>query len=76
MFETRLTEVQGAVQGALDAAIARLPASDLRDAIAYAAQGGKRLRAFLVLESAAIFGISEAQAMPAPAGQTLTRAVA
>lgn len=67
MFETRLQEVQGAVQSELDGAIARLPAGDLRDAIAYAAQGGKRLRAFLVLESAALFGIPEAQALPAAA---------
>ncbi|WBL32731.1 polyprenyl synthetase family protein [Sinirhodobacter sp. HNIBRBA609] len=67
MFPERLSEVQIAVQHALDQAVARLPASDLRDAIGYAAQGGKRLRAFLVLESAALFGISQAQALPAAA---------
>ena len=67
MFETRLKEVQHDVQIALDAAIARLPAGALRDAMAYAAQGGKRLRAFLVLESASLFGIGAAQAMPAAA---------
>ncbi|MCE5973718.1 polyprenyl synthetase family protein [Sinirhodobacter sp. WL0062] len=67
MFPERLSEVQIAVQHALDQAVARLPAGDLRDAIGYAAQGGKRLRAFLVLESAALFGISQAQALPAAA---------
>lgn len=67
MFETRLQEVQHAVQIALDTAIARLPDGPLRDAIGYAAQGGKRLRAFLVLESAALFGIAQAAAMPAAA---------
>ena len=67
MFDARLQEVQTTVQAELDAAIARLPEGGLRDAMAYAAQGGKRLRAFLVLESAALFGIAEAQALPAAA---------
>ncbi|WP_245965290.1 polyprenyl synthetase family protein [Paenirhodobacter hankyongi] len=43
----------------------RFPEGPLHDAMGYAAQGGKRLRAFLVLESAALFGIPAAQAMPA-----------
>lgn len=55
------------VQGALDAAILRQPAGQLRDAMRYAAQGGKRLRAFLVLESAALHGLNAAQALPAAA---------
>lgn len=67
MFTRRLAEVQGAVEAALAGAIAAYPASDLRDAMAYAASGGKRLRAFLLLESAAIHGLSEAQALPAAA---------
>nr|WP_245826482.1 MULTISPECIES: farnesyl diphosphate synthase [Rhodobacter] len=49
----------------MQATIAAFPQSDLRDAMAYAAQGGKRLRAFLVLESARIHGLSDDQAMPA-----------
>ncbi|SOC13781.1 farnesyl-diphosphate synthase [Rhodobacter maris] len=65
MFEERLKEVQDAVEAAMQAAIAAFPQSDLRDAMAYAAQGGKRLRAFLVLESARIHGLTDAQAMPA-----------
>ncbi|KFE34780.1 polyprenyl synthetase family protein [Thioclava atlantica] len=67
MFEPRLKEVQRAVQDALDAAVARQPEGPLRAPMHYALQGGKRLRAFLVLESAAVFGISQAQAMPAAA---------
>jgi farnesyl diphosphate synthase len=65
MFDKRLKQVQTAVEAAMQAAIARFPEGDLRDAMAYAAQGGKRLRAFLVLESAAIHGLTDAQAMPA-----------
>ncbi len=65
MFSERLKEVQDGVEAAMAAAIGRLPAGDLRDAMAYAAQGGKRLRAFLAIESAAIHGISMEQAMPA-----------
>lgn len=65
MFPERLTEVQRDVGAALDSAIARYPEGPLRDAMAYAATGGKRLRAFLVLESAALFGVAEA--MPAAA---------
>ena len=45
MFPDRLAEVQRAVQSALDDAVACLPAGELRAAIGYGAQGGKRLRA-------------------------------
>jgi farnesyl diphosphate synthase len=62
-----LNDVQRKVQAALDAAVAELPPGPLRDAIGYAAQGGKRLRAFLVLESAALHGLSDRQALPAAA---------
>ncbi len=67
MFPTRLNDVQRKVQAALDAAVAELPPGPLRDAIGYAAQGGKRLRAFLVLESAALHGLSDRRALPAAA---------
>lgn len=65
MFDTRLHAAQQAVGAALTQAMTRFPEGPLRDAMGYAAQGGKRLRAFLVLESAALFGIPAAQAMPA-----------
>ena len=67
MFEARLAEVQQAVQAALNAAIAALPADQPADAMAYAVQGGKRLRAFLVLEGARLHGLSQEQALPAAA---------
>lgn len=67
MFQARLAEVQRDVAAALDAAILRQPAGPLRDAMRYGARGGKRLRAFLVLESAVLHGLSAAQAMPAAA---------
>lgn len=65
MFTTRLAEVQKRVEAALAERILQAPPGSLRDAMAYAAQGGKRLRAFLVLESAALHGLTEAQALPA-----------
>ncbi|RLL63813.1 polyprenyl synthetase family protein [Sinirhodobacter hankyongi] len=65
MFDTRLHAAQQAVGAALTQAMTRFPEGPLHDAMGYAAQGGKRLRAFLVLESAALFGIPAAQAMPA-----------
>ena len=36
-------------------------------AVRYATEGGKRLRPFLVIESAALFGIGERQSLPAAA---------
>lgn len=65
MFSQRLAEVQGLIETALAEEICRLPGGNLRDAMAYGAQGGKRLRAFLVLESAALHGVGTAQALPA-----------
>ncbi|MFP1643762.1 polyprenyl synthetase family protein [Pontitalea aquivivens] len=67
MFADRLTQVQRDVQAALDGALAQRPDIPLTQAMRYAVQGGKRLRAFLVLESAALHGLSDAQAMPAAA---------
>ncbi|OCX65807.1 farnesyl-diphosphate synthase [Thioclava sp. SK-1] len=63
MFQDRLAEVQAAVQDALNTQIARYPDSQLRDAMGYAAQGGKRLRALLVLETAALFDIDPKAAL-------------
>lgn len=64
MFADRLAAAQVRVQAALDAAMADLPDSQLADAMRYACLGGKRLRAFLVLESAALHGVTEAAALP------------
>lgn len=66
-MEARLTQVKALVQQALDQSLADLPAGDLRDAMAYAVTGGKRLRAFLVMESARLHGVSDQSALPVAA---------
>ncbi|WP_376875615.1 polyprenyl synthetase family protein [Albirhodobacter sp. R86504] len=66
-FDARLARVQREVQAALDSAVLTFPDGALRDAMAYSVQGGKRLRAFLVLESARLHGIESARAMPVAA---------
>lgn len=61
-----LQAIHPQVQAALDAAMADLPPGDLTQAMRYACRGGKRLRAFLVLQSAALYGV-EGRAMPVAA---------
>lgn len=48
------------IQGALEATLAALPSEPVTEAMLYAASGGKRLRGFLVLESARLFGLTNA----------------
>ncbi len=67
MFEDRLKRVQAKVQTALDDALGWYPDVSVVQAMRYALQGGKRLRAFLVLESARMHGLHEPDAMPAAA---------
>ena len=67
MFHERLTRAQSKVQQALDEALACHPDLPVIQAMRYALQGGKRLRAFLVLESARLHGIHDGEAMPAAA---------
>ena len=67
MFAQRLQAAQAGVQAALDAALARRAEVPVVHAMRYAVKGGKRLRAFLVLESAALYGIPATVAMPAAA---------
>ena len=65
-----LARTAEAVAAHLDAAIARsgAPGERLAAAMRHAAlAGGKRLRPFLVVESAALFGVAPAAAMPAAA---------
>lgn len=66
-METRLVEVKEQVQAALETAIAAFPQGELRDAMSYATVGGKRIRAFLVMESARLHGISDETALPVAA---------
>jgi farnesyl diphosphate synthase len=69
-FEARLRQVAGAVEAAIEAAIGG-PAGAARPERLVAAMrhgalgGGKRLRPFLVVESAALFGAGEAGALAA-----------
>jgi farnesyl diphosphate synthase len=67
VFADRLTAAQAAVQRALDDALATRAEVPLVHAMRYALQGGKRLRAFLVLESAGLHGIGPVRALPAAA---------
>lgn len=66
-MQARLDDVRAQVETTLQAAIAALPGGELRDAMAYACTGGKRLRAFLVMESARLHGIADADAVPVAA---------
>ena len=55
MFEGRLSDAQARINAALDATIdGSIPQGNLQQAMRYACTGGKRLRGFLVLESAAL----------------------
>src|SRR3990172_6535220 len=70
-FLTELERVAGAVEGRLDRLLAQRsgPAplgARLGQAMHYAALGGgKRLRPFLLIESAHLFGVAEEEALPA-----------
>lgn len=66
-MQDRLCAVQAQVQDALDHAIDGLPGGALADAMRYAVSGGKRLRAFLVMESARLHGVSDDAALPVAA---------
>ena len=66
-MQDRLEDVKAQVQAALDEAMAALPPGELTDAMRYACIGGKRLRAFLVMESARLFGLRDKEALPVAA---------
>jgi farnesyl diphosphate synthase len=67
VFEERLRRVQAKVQEALDDALAFHADLPVIHAMRYALQGGKRLRALLVIESARLHGIHQPDVMPAAA---------
>ena len=66
-FPERLKADAALVQARLDQAMAGLAEQPVIHAMRYAVQGGKRLRAFLVLESARMLGMEEARALPVAA---------
>lgn len=59
MFKERLANCAGQVAACLDDALAQLPPSPVRDGMTHASAGGKRLRAFLVMEGARLHGVSD-----------------
>ncbi|SDD92135.1 farnesyl diphosphate synthase [Paracoccus isoporae] len=63
----RLEAVKQQVESALDSAMSALPGGELSDAMRYACVGGKKLRAFLVMESARLHDVPEAAALPVAA---------
>ncbi|MDO5529960.1 MAG: polyprenyl synthetase family protein, partial [Paracoccus sp. (in: a-proteobacteria)] len=62
--QAMLARASASVGAALDQAMRDLPPGDLSDAMRYAASGGKRLRAALVLESARLHGVEQTAALP------------
>jgi farnesyl diphosphate synthase len=66
-FPAALARAAALVDARLQAEIATLPASTVRDAMAYAALGGKKLRGFLVMESARLHGIGPEMSVQAAA---------
>ncbi|WP_299619526.1 polyprenyl synthetase family protein [uncultured Tateyamaria sp.] len=63
MFDQRLIEAATAVQAQFDAVLGALPDVPVVEAMAHATNGGKRLRGFLVLESARLHGVSAGAAI-------------
>jgi farnesyl diphosphate synthase len=73
-FLRRLEAISAATDAVLKSSLAEAPLAGeiarparLVAAMRYATEGGKRLRPFLVVESAALFGVSEPQSLPAAA---------
>jgi len=66
-FSTRLDTAAGQVATRLNTALATLPPSAVRDAMGYALGGGKGLRGYLVLEGAALHGVTHEHALNAAA---------
>jgi farnesyl diphosphate synthase len=66
-FPDRLAQSATLIAGRLDDAMAQRADEPVIHAMRYAVAGGKRLRGFLVLESAAIFGVPIARAISAAA---------
>jgi farnesyl diphosphate synthase len=66
-FSSALASAAEAIDARLQAEIATLPDSAVRDAMAYTARGGKKLRGFLVVESARLHGIGRDTALSAAA---------
>jgi farnesyl diphosphate synthase len=66
-FQDRLSAAAGLIEAHLVQVLRTKPDVPVVDAMRYAVRGGKRLRGFLVLEGAAMFGIAPARAVSAAA---------
>jgi farnesyl diphosphate synthase len=66
-FAATLTRDAGLVQARLDSALSDFDDQPVIHAMRYAVQGGKRLRGFMVLESARMLGIAESASVSAAA---------
>lgn len=66
-MQDRLDAVKAQVALALEQAILAFPAGELRDAMLYACTGGKRIRAYLVMESARLHDVPDSAALPVAA---------
>ncbi len=67
MFQERLADVAGQVEACLAEMLLPMGTAPLAKPMRYASRGGKRLRAFLVMESAAMHGVSDAASVWAAA---------
>ena len=65
LFQAKLTSTQDAIGAFLATRIGALGRDRIVEGMRYASAGGKRLRGFLVLESAALFGVNRDAAMQA-----------
>ncbi len=63
MLRDRLAQDAARIQGQFDQVLGALDDLDVTRAMAYATQGGKRLRGFLVLEGARLHEVDEARAI-------------
>ncbi len=68
MFQSHLSECALAVQTHLDDHLTSYGATDVVQAMRYTLQGGKRMRAFLVMESARLFDIPQDRSIWPAAG--------
>jgi len=63
MFREKLAQDAARIQSHFDLVLGALDDLDMTRAMAYATEGGKRLRGFLVLESARLHGVDETRAI-------------
>src|SRR6056297_666569 len=62
-MEQRLAADAGAIQAQLDLVLGTFPPGPVTEGMGYATRGGKRIRGFLVMESARLHGVDAAAAL-------------